>query len=82
MARDSDLEHEKGAEETVQERRAVQLNLARAEKGDGRDGSALPKTDDEAVGEFLEVKELRQGLHQRHIQMIALAGTSEYSLLP
>ncbi|PWY96542.1 putative amino acid permease [Aspergillus sclerotioniger CBS 115572] len=30
---------------------------------------------DEDNGEFEEVKAVRQGLHQRHIQMIALAGT-------
>lgn len=30
---------------------------------------------DEATGEFEEVEATRQGLHQRHIQMIALAGT-------
>lgn len=30
---------------------------------------------DEATGEFEEVRNVRQGLHQRHIQMIALAGT-------
>lgn len=35
----------------------------------------VPDVDLEASGEFSEVKELRQGLHQRHIQMIALAGT-------
>lgn len=30
---------------------------------------------DEATGEFEEVESARKGLHQRHIQMIALAGT-------
>ncbi|KAJ5232541.1 hypothetical protein N7468_005497 [Penicillium chermesinum] len=30
---------------------------------------------DETTGEFEEVQAVRQGLHQRHIQMIALAGT-------
>lgn len=35
----------------------------------------MPELDIESPGEFVEVKELRQGLHQRHIQMIALAGT-------
>ncbi|PYH92284.1 putative amino acid permease [Aspergillus ellipticus CBS 707.79] len=30
---------------------------------------------DEGTGEFEEVTAVRQGLHQRHIQMIALAGT-------
>lgn len=37
--------------------------------------AALPQLDEEAPGEFAEVRTLRQGLHQRHIQMIALAGT-------
>ncbi|CZR59896.1 related to general amino acid permease [Phialocephala subalpina] len=41
---------------------------------------ATPVYADEALGEtevveFTETKELRRGLHQRHIQMIALAGT-------
>ncbi|CAG7968553.1 unnamed protein product [Penicillium nalgiovense] len=31
--------------------------------------------EDEYVGDFEEISTLRQGLHQRHIQMIALAGT-------
>ncbi|CAP99002.1 Proline-specific permease [Penicillium chrysogenum] len=31
--------------------------------------------EDEYVGDFKEISTLRQGLHQRHIQMIALAGT-------
>jgi amino acid transporter len=31
--------------------------------------------DDDDVGEFEEVHTVKQGLHQRHIQMIALAGT-------
>ncbi|KAJ5692885.1 hypothetical protein N7462_002308 [Penicillium macrosclerotiorum] len=30
---------------------------------------------DESTGQFEEVSNVRQGLHQRHIQMIALAGT-------
>ncbi|KAK0118313.1 hypothetical protein ONS95_012607 [Cadophora gregata] len=38
-------------------------------------GVIMPEIDIESPGEFQEVKELRQGLHQRHIQMIALAGT-------
>ncbi|KAH6716728.1 putative amino acid permease [Leptodontidium sp. MPI-SDFR-AT-0119] len=38
-------------------------------------GVIMPELDIESPGEFVEVKELRQGLHQRHIQMIALAGT-------
>lgn len=29
----------------------------------------------EEAAEFMEVKDLKQGLQQRHIQMIALAGT-------
>lgn len=31
--------------------------------------------EDEYVGDFEEISALKQGLHQRHIQMIALAGT-------
>lgn len=30
---------------------------------------------DDIAGEFEEIKNVKQGLHQRHIQMIALAGT-------
>jgi amino acid transporter len=37
--------------------------------------TAMPALDVESPGAFLEVRELRQGLYQRHIQMIALAGT-------
>lgn len=42
--------------------------------------AAAPVYVDEALGEtevagFEETRELKRGLHQRHIQMIALAGT-------
>ncbi|OQE28071.1 hypothetical protein PENFLA_c005G05431 [Penicillium flavigenum] len=40
------------------------------------DGPESPiQPEDEYVGDFEEISTLRQGLHQRHIQMIALAGT-------
>ncbi len=43
-------------------------------------GDSTPVYVDEALGEtevagFEETRELKRGLHQRHIQMIALAGT-------
>ncbi|KAJ5128844.1 hypothetical protein N7448_002557 [Penicillium atrosanguineum] len=39
------------------------------------DPEAPAQLADESTGEFEEVAAVRQGLHQRHIQMIALAGT-------
>ncbi|CZR67122.1 related to general amino acid permease [Phialocephala subalpina] len=45
------------------------------EKSLAYNSAVMPDVDVEAEGVFTEVKELRQGLHQRHIQMIALAGT-------
>ena len=38
-------------------------------------GQTGPMTQQDLSAEFTELKELRQGLHQRHVQMIALAGT-------
>ena len=38
-------------------------------------GDVAPGYVEDGTGEFEEVHEVRQGLHQRHIQMIALAGT-------
>ncbi|KGO68271.1 Amino acid/polyamine transporter I [Penicillium expansum] len=40
-----------------------------------QDPEAPIKPEDEYVGDFEEISTVRQGLHQRHIQMIALAGT-------
>lgn len=49
-----------------------------------QDVEIQPQYDQHVVaGDISEVKELRQGLHSRHIQMIALAGTiGMYSVLP
>ena len=38
-------------------------------------GDVAPGYAEDGIGEFEELHEVRQGLHQRHIQMIALAGT-------
>lgn len=38
-------------------------------------GGTTPGYAEDGVGEFEEVRTVKQGLHQRHIQMIALAGT-------
>ncbi|KAJ5373477.1 hypothetical protein N7517_005483 [Penicillium concentricum] len=40
-----------------------------------QDPEAPVQSEDEYAGEFAEISTVRQGLHQRHIQMIALAGT-------
>ncbi|EED23994.1 amino acid permease, putative [Talaromyces stipitatus ATCC 10500] len=48
---------------------------AKDEKSTPPDMEAPIQLADKSTGEFEEVKALRQGLHQRHIQMIALAGT-------
>ncbi|OQD67614.1 hypothetical protein PENPOL_c003G03137 [Penicillium polonicum] len=40
-----------------------------------QDPESPVEPEDEYVGDFEEISTVRQGLHQRHIQMIALAGT-------
>lgn len=49
--------------------------VAQAEKKLEYNAAVMAKVDEEAPGEFAEYKATRTGLHQRHIQMIALAGT-------
>lgn len=39
------------------------------------DDAVAPAYPEHGAGEFQEVSEVKQGLHQRHIQMIAIAGT-------
>lgn len=49
--------------------------VAQAEKKLDYNAAVMAHLDDESAGEFSEYKDVRKGLHQRHIQMIALAGT-------
>lgn len=49
--------------------------VAHGEKKLEYNAAVMAHVDEEAPGEFAEYRATRTGLHQRHIQMIALAGT-------
>ncbi|KAI0477522.1 putative general amino acid permease [Xylariaceae sp. FL0804] len=57
------------------EKKVASVYDGAAASGDVEPGTVLPTYDGNGQGDFAEKKDLRQGLKQRHIQMIALAGT-------